>query len=60
MNVPVTCRGGLHPPTHQLRLSIVGVASPLETHDWHHAKGADAIRSYEIGMFFVRNHLTLV
>jgi hypothetical protein len=22
MNVPVTCRGGLHPPKHQLRLSI--------------------------------------
>jgi hypothetical protein len=22
MSVPVTCRGGLHPPRHQLRLSI--------------------------------------
>jgi hypothetical protein len=22
MNVPVTCRGGLHPPSHQLRLSM--------------------------------------
>jgi hypothetical protein len=39
MNVPVTCRGGLHPPRHQLRLSIVGVASPLETHDWHRVEG---------------------
>jgi hypothetical protein len=33
MNVPVTCRGGLHPPKHQLRLSVVGVASPLENRD---------------------------
>jgi hypothetical protein len=39
MNVPVTCRGGLHPPTNQLRLSIVGVASPLENHNWHRVEG---------------------
>jgi hypothetical protein len=31
MNVPVTCRGGLHPPSHQLRLSI--------EHDWHCVEG---------------------
>jgi hypothetical protein len=39
MNLPVTCRGGLHPPSHKLRLSIVGVASPLEKHDWHRVEG---------------------
>jgi ATP-binding cassette, subfamily B, multidrug efflux pump len=33
-----------------LRLSII-------EHDWHRVVGADAIRPYEIGMFFVRNHL---
>jgi hypothetical protein len=27
MNVPVTCRGGLHPPSHKLRL------------DWHRVEG---------------------
>jgi hypothetical protein len=31
MNVSVTCRGGLHPPSHQWRLSI--------EHDWHRVKG---------------------
>jgi hypothetical protein len=31
MNVTVTCRGGLHPPSHQLRLSI--------EYDWHHVEG---------------------
>jgi hypothetical protein len=31
MNVPVTCRGGLHPPSHQLRRSI--------EHDWHRVEG---------------------
>ncbi len=31
MNVPVICRGGLHPPSHQLQLSI--------EHDWHHVEG---------------------
>jgi hypothetical protein len=31
MNVTVICRGGLHPPSHQLRLSI--------EHDCHHVKG---------------------
>jgi hypothetical protein len=31
MNVPVTCRGGLHPPSHQLRLSI--------EHKWHRVEG---------------------
>jgi hypothetical protein len=39
VNVPVTCKGGLHPPCHQLRLSIVGVASPLETRYWHRVQG---------------------
>jgi hypothetical protein len=39
MNVPVTGRGGLHPPSHKLRLSIVGVASPLKTHDCHRIEG---------------------
>jgi hypothetical protein len=38
MNVPVTCRGGLHPPSHPIT-TIVGVASPLENRDWHHVKG---------------------
>jgi hypothetical protein len=31
MNVPVTCRGGLHPPSHKLQLSI--------EHDWHSVEG---------------------
>jgi hypothetical protein len=31
MNVPVTGRGGLHPPSHKLRLSI--------EHDWHRIEG---------------------
>jgi hypothetical protein len=39
MNVPVTRRGGLHPPSHRLRLSIVGVASPLENRDWNRVEG---------------------
>jgi hypothetical protein len=30
MNVPVTCRGGLHPPRHQLRPSI---------NNWHRVEG---------------------
>jgi hypothetical protein len=34
MNVPVTIR-----PADRLRLSIVGGASPLETHDWHRVEG---------------------
>jgi hypothetical protein len=31
MNVPATCRGGLYPPCHQLRLSI--------ERDWHRVQG---------------------
>jgi hypothetical protein len=31
MSVPVTCRGGLHPPSHQLRLSI--------EHEWQRVEG---------------------
>jgi hypothetical protein len=39
IDVPVTCGADCIRPSSQLRLSIVGVASPLETHHWHRVEG---------------------
>jgi hypothetical protein len=58
MSVPATCRGGLHPLKNSI--ATVNRWRSLSFGDAWMApcRRTEAIRPYEIGMFFVRNHLT--